>query len=125
MEDANHRTKTYSQTKKFFNQWRGWFVGYMQRKRHKNRPNQEKESPEQRAVRWTMYSTVAIAIFTIALAGVAYLQYKEMRDSGLESSGQTNQMIRVVALKQLQLKRQAEDTHKLAGAAVAQATVAE
>ena len=114
MENANRSTKTYAQAKRFMHQRWLRFVDYMKRKRHERRANQKPESPEQRAIRWTMYATIAIAIFTIVLARVAYLQYVEMRDSGAESSGQVNQLLEQQRRQVAQLTKQAGDTHDLA-----------
>jgi hypothetical protein len=85
---------------------------------HQRRVRREKkksdENPSDKAARRTANATAWIAIFTIVLAGVGYLQFTEILDSGAESTGQMDQMVHEYRSQVAQLKRQAGDTHDLA-----------
>ena len=94
--------------------WWAWIIGDVKRKLHERRVKMKHESAADRAARRTVFSTGLIAVFTIALACVGYLQYQEIRDSGIESSVQMDQMIHQYRSQVAQLKRQAGDTHDLA-----------
>jgi hypothetical protein len=101
--------------------WWARIVGDVKRKLHERRVKIEHESAADSAARHTVFSTGLIAVFTIALACVGYLQFQEIRDSGIESSAQMDQMIHQYRSQVAQLKRQAGDTHDLAVAAGKQA----
>jgi hypothetical protein len=121
VKDAGNGAKGYAKAKEFLRQWWIWFINKEIRFSNKPRPHKEPESPIDKAVRRTAFATILIAIFTVVLAGVGYLQYIEIRDSGVESSGQMNQMIHEYRSQVGQLKRQAGDTHDLAAQAKNQA----
>jgi hypothetical protein len=114
LNDAGDRTKTHAETKESGRRWWLRLVDYVKHERHERRARKKSEKPEQRAVRWTMWATVAMAIFTIALATVSYFQLREMHQSGVDSSGQMNQLIEKYRQQVAQVSRQASETHELA-----------
>lgn len=117
MGDTGDAAKTHPKSEAFNHKWWSQFIRYVKRTRHHHRTQKESESSQDRAVRWTTWATVWIAIFTSVLAGVGYLQWKEMNESG----AQTDRMISLYRLQVAQLSKQARDTHDLAVAAGKQA----
>jgi hypothetical protein len=85
LNDTGHRQNAYARVKQLGRQWRLWLVGYVKRKYHECRAKKMNETPEQRAIRWTMWSTAAIAVFTVVLAYVSYFQLREMREAGIDT----------------------------------------
>ena len=121
MTNAKHGANKYAKAKAFVHERWGWLINQTISRAHKPRPQKKPEEPADKAARRTALATILIAVFTVVLAGVGYLQYRETRDSGLESSEQMNQMLREYRAQVAQIKRQAGDTHDLAVAAGKQA----
>jgi hypothetical protein len=116
LTDADDSAKSHAKIKETGYQWWLGFVAYAKREYHQHRTKKKKETPADRATKWTTRATIWIAIFTTVLAGVGYFQWKEMDESG----AQTDRMIRLYRSQVGQLSKQAGDTHDLAVAAKAQ-----
>ncbi len=114
MKNTENGTKPNPEGHAFGRKWRIWLVGYVKRKYHERPAKEKNESAEQRALRLTMWSTAVIAIFTVVLACVSYFQLKELHQSGVDSSGQMNQMIEKYREQVAQISRQADETRDLA-----------
>ena len=89
-------------------------IGYIKRKFEEYKTKRQNEPPQDKYSRRTAHATIAMAFFTFVLIGVGYIQFVEIRDSGIESSGQTNQMLALYRQQVAQLSKQANDTHDLA-----------
>jgi hypothetical protein len=120
LADADNSAKPRAKRKPNGNRWWSRLVAYLKRKAHERKAKKNEEAPEPRSIRLTMWSTVAIAVFTVVLACVSYFQLREIKQAGVESGEQMNQMIEQSRRQAAQLSRQAGETHDLAIAAKAQ-----
>jgi hypothetical protein len=120
MEDDDESTKGEAPVEALHHKWWTWFISYCKRKIEERKAKNQEGDPIVKAARSTVRATWIIAGFTIILVAVNYFQLKEMKQSGADSSGQTNQMLEQYRRQVAQLTRQAGDTHDLAVAAKAQ-----
>lgn len=94
MNNASSGQKSKPPTKKANRNWGTRLITYAKRKTQERRTKKQQEVPSDRAARRTATATYWIAGFTIILAVVSYLQWREVHEGG-------------------------KDTHDLAGAALA------
>jgi hypothetical protein len=115
VKDAGKSAEKYAKAKELARQFWARCVDEVVRFANKPITKADPESPVDKAARRTATATRAIAVFTIILAFVAYMQYIELRDSGIESTGQMDQMIHEYRSQVAQMSKQAAETHDLAG----------
>jgi hypothetical protein len=117
MSNENHsRHAAHHGTDSFRVRWRGRF-GKVKRYFQEQHAKRAGEQPERKAARNTTRATIVIALFTVALAVVGWLQYQEVQDSNTS----IDRMNRIYRDQAAQLGRQAGETHDLAIAAGKQA----
>lgn len=121
MKNAGEGAEIYAKAKEFARKCGARIINKVVRFANKPITQSEPESAVDRAARRTAMATVWIAIFTVVLAAVGYLQYREIRDSGVESGGQMDRMIHEYRSQVAQMNRQAVETHDLAISAGKQA----
>jgi len=109
MSDAiRGRTAEKRRHKPFNIGWKG-LVGRGKAYFEGERARRASERPETKAARWTAIATAVIAAFTIALAFVGWLQYREV----VNSSESLDRMNRIYRGQAAQLNRQAIETKGL------------
>jgi hypothetical protein len=114
LADANESGDEYAEPKKLVRKWWIRLVDEIVGKIQEQKSKKNQEEPADRAARRTAWATVVIAFFTVALAFVGYFQLDEMKSSGVESSGQIDQLTHEFRSQVAQMKRQSEEMHDLA-----------
>jgi hypothetical protein len=110
MTEAKQGAPPTEQPKKSLKErWIG-LIDPVKRYFHEQGAKRAQEGPEIKAARSTARATVVIAVFTVALAAIGWLQWKEVEDSTYT----LDRMNRIYRAQSSQLSRQANETTQLA-----------